>query len=87
MVSNGCTEGNWLSFTGQNGVKIRLTARDRTWTGTIHGQSSYGANRSPHWHVGLGGITSISTIEVQYPGSEWVLWNESIPVNQHLHIQ
>ena len=86
MVSNGCSDGNWLSFTGMNGTKIKVHARNRTWTGSLYGQSSYGANRSPLWHIGLGGIQTVQQIEIQRPGETWSTWQESIPVNQHLHI-
>ena len=86
LVSNGCSEGNWLHFLGPNGTMVKVTQGEIQWTGMIHGQSSYGVNRSPHWHVGLGGIQTIDRIEIRLPNQDWILWNESVPTNQHLTV-
>ena len=75
-ISDSCTRNNWLNIEGPNGTMVRITASGVTWTGLIHGQSSYGANRSPHWHVGFGRAKEIQDMEIRFPNEPWLKWEE-----------
>ncbi len=75
-LSEECTNNNWLNIEGPNGTMVRITVNGVTWTGLIHGQSSYGANRSPHWHVGFGRAKEIQSIEIRFPNEPWLGWDE-----------
>ena len=68
-TSDNCTTNNWLNIEAPNHTMIRIKAKGITWTGLVHGQSSYGANRSPHWHVGLGTVTELPVYGCSIPQS------------------
>ena len=77
-TSDDCTTNNWLNIEAPNGTMVRIQANGVTWTGLVHGQSSYGANRSPHWHVGLGKVTKLQSMEVRFPNQDWST-SETLP--------
>ena len=87
MVSNGCSENSWLTFTGPNHTAVKLTADDQVWYGELSNASSYGASRSSSWHVGLGDQKNISKIEVRFPGENWKLYAEKLDVNQKISLE
>jgi len=81
-LSDSCTNNNWLNIEAPNGTMVKLRANGVTWTGQVHGQSSYGANRSPHWHVGLSKVTQLQSMEVRFPNQEWQEWIDIPTLNQ-----
>jgi|GEM_PF-6547540 len=81
-TSDNCTTNNWLNIEAPNHTMIRIKAKGITWTGLVHGQSSYGANRSPHWHVGLGTVTELQSMDVRFPNQDWQTWEDLPRLNQ-----
>ena len=86
MVSNRCSDNNWLEFTGPNHTAIKFWTGEQIWYGEINNNSSYGATRSPHWHVGLGDENSIQNIMIRLPGEDWTTYAEELPTKQRISI-
>lgn len=86
MVSNLCSDNNWLEFTGPNHTAIKFWTGEQIWYGEINNNSSYGASRSPHWHVGLGDKRSIQNIMIRLPGKDWTVYAEELSTKQRISL-
>lgn len=97
-ISDTCTTGNWLYFTGQIGTAIRLTvqqpdteesATTEVWYGELQNSSSYGASIQANWHVGLGNkvVTQIHIRFPHFPNENWLLWSDNPPLNEYVYIE
>ena len=86
------TAGHWLSVravgTVSNraaiGATVRAIAGSRTFVGHVPGGSNQGSQDSQAVHFGLGDVTQVDRVEIQFPGGSEAVYDGPFPVDQEL---
>jgi hypothetical protein len=69
LLSDGCTEENWVEVTAPPGTVVRIETENQSWIAPALHHGGYGATHPPTAHLGLGGVDTIDRIVLEVP---WV---------------
>ena len=91
----GLTAGHWLqiqAFGNVNsnwyamGATVRIYSDDASWVRHVSGGNGQGCQDAPTVHFGLGDVSEIERIEVDFPGSETVSYLGPFSANQRIQL-
>ncbi len=95
LYANTAAEGHWVQVRalggidtnwGAYGATVRVVTAEQTWMRHVQGGSGQGCQDSAYVHVGLGEVSTIDRIEVDYPGGGTVLFEGPFEADQRIWV-
>jgi hypothetical protein len=91
--NNFANQGHWLQVRAVGGITanwaaigatVKILADGKTYLRHVQGGTGKGGQDSLYLHYGIGDATSVSSIEVTYPGGKQVSYNQSVAADQRV---
>lgn len=67
LVSDGCTENNWITIDGPEGSVVEIEAGGHTRVARLSADLNYGTTAPPRAHFGLGSTETVDRLRITLP--------------------